>query len=159
MSSVMPADSCLCAVMCPCCCPAVALQEAGDKQETDRNYENMWRQLKTVVGYGQTVPFINLVCNHKSFAQTVENIFTLSFLVRTQGRPWQSPVCLVALLICYVRIPHLPTCYDILRQCSQCSAGGCGRVSHTCRFSACSSVQCQVNATMLPSHTWPYGTQ
>lgn len=56
----------------------------GDKQETDRNYENMWRQLRSVVGIGQRVPLIQLVCNHGSFAQTVENIFTLSFLVRDQ---------------------------------------------------------------------------
>jgi hypothetical protein len=66
-----------------CVCAAVRLQDAGDKQETDRNYENMWRQLRDMVGYGQQVPFINLVCNHTSFAQTVENIFTLSFLVST----------------------------------------------------------------------------
>jgi hypothetical protein len=53
----------------------------GDKQETDRNYENMWRQLRSVVGIGQRVALIRLVCNRRSFAQTVENIFTLSFLV------------------------------------------------------------------------------
>lgn len=82
LAGVMAAGSCMCAVVC-CISAVVPLQEAGDKQETDRNYENMWRQLRNVVGYGQTVPFINLVCNHKSFAQTVENIFTLSFLVST----------------------------------------------------------------------------
>lgn len=53
-----------------------------EKQETDRNMENMWRQLKRL-GAGQRVLFTHLVCNHNSFAQTVENIFTLSFLVST----------------------------------------------------------------------------
>ncbi len=57
------------------------LSQEGDKQETDRNYENMWRALRSTVGIGQSVPLIQLVCNHSSFAQTVENIFTLSFLV------------------------------------------------------------------------------
>ena len=63
-----------------------ALQD-GDKQETDRNYEDMWRQLRSVVGIGQRVQLIKLVCNHRSFAQTVENIFTLSFLVSCYGGP------------------------------------------------------------------------
>jgi hypothetical protein len=52
-----------------------------EKQETDRNMENMWRQLKRVTP-GSSVCLTHLVCNHSSFAQTVENIFTLSFLVR-----------------------------------------------------------------------------
>jgi hypothetical protein len=51
-----------------------------EKQETDRNMENMWRQLKQL-GPGARVRLTHLVCNHSSFAQTVENIFTLSFLV------------------------------------------------------------------------------
>lgn len=65
-----------CENVLPCC----VLQD-GDKQETDRNYENMWRKLRSDVGIGQRVPLIRLVLNHASFAQTVENIFTLSFLV------------------------------------------------------------------------------
>lgn len=51
-----------------------------EKQETDRNMENMWRQLKRLAP-GTRVRLTHLVCNHSSFAQTVENIFTLSFLV------------------------------------------------------------------------------
>ncbi|KAF6265615.1 Nse4 C-terminal-domain-containing protein [Scenedesmus sp. NREL 46B-D3] len=54
-----------------------------EKQETDRNMENMWRQLKRLAP-GTHVRVTHLVCNHSSFAQTVENIFTLSFLVRDQ---------------------------------------------------------------------------
>lgn len=46
-------------------------------QETDRNMEEMWRALQD----GGRCPVAELVCNHRSFAQTVENMFTLSFLV------------------------------------------------------------------------------
>lgn len=60
--------------------PASRVQE-GERQETDRNYTDMWRVLKEDVGFGQAVPLINLVCSHASFVHTVENIFTLSFLV------------------------------------------------------------------------------
>jgi hypothetical protein len=55
-----------------------------EKQETDRNMENMWRQLKRFAP-GTRVRLTHLVCNHSSFAQTVENIFTLSFLVSFCG--------------------------------------------------------------------------
>jgi hypothetical protein len=55
------------------------LQQIGDTdhQETDRNMEEMYEVLRRVV---QT-PFAELVCNCSDFAQTVENIFTLAFLV------------------------------------------------------------------------------
>ena len=46
-------------------------------QETDRIMEEMY----TVLEQHQTVGWLELVMNHKDFSQTVENIFTLSFLV------------------------------------------------------------------------------
>lgn len=55
-----------------------AIAAAGDQQETDRNMEEMWRLLRDRPDT-QVLP---LVLNHASFAQTVENLFTLSFLVR-----------------------------------------------------------------------------
>jgi hypothetical protein len=58
-----------------------SLEEAGDeeKQETDRNMEEMWRVLRA---QGGAAPLLELVLDHASFAQTVENLFALSFLVR-----------------------------------------------------------------------------
>ncbi|KAL4457559.1 hypothetical protein ABPG75_012424 [Micractinium tetrahymenae] len=50
-----------------------------EKQETDRNMEEMWRVL---TAHGDKVPLLDLVLNCDSFAQTTENLFTLSFLVR-----------------------------------------------------------------------------
>ena len=41
-----------------------------------RNMEEMWNVLQR----GEC-PVADLVCNHSSFAQTVENLFTLAFLV------------------------------------------------------------------------------
>ena len=46
-------------------------------QETDRIMEEMY----TVLEQHQTVGWLELVMNHRDFSQTVENIFTLSFLV------------------------------------------------------------------------------
>ena len=52
-------------------------------QETDRIMEEMYQVLQQ----HQTVGWLELVMNHKDFSQTVENIFTLSFLVRAQITP------------------------------------------------------------------------
>lgn len=49
-----------------------------DKQETDRVMEDMF----DVIAAHTPVGWLELVMNHSSFSQTVENIFTLSFLVR-----------------------------------------------------------------------------
>ncbi|GAB4820960.1 hypothetical protein N2152v2_008006 [Parachlorella kessleri] len=65
------------------------VEQIGDqeKQETDKNMEEMWGVLKE---RGGRVNLLNLVLNHRSFAQTVENLFTLSFLVRDQRVELQS---------------------------------------------------------------------
>ncbi|KAG2482849.1 hypothetical protein HYH03_018240 [Edaphochlamys debaryana] len=51
-----------------------------DKKDTDRNMEVMWNILRAQPNC--TAPYGELVMNHRSFAQTVENQFTLSFLAR-----------------------------------------------------------------------------
>lgn len=50
-----------------------------EKQETDRNMMKMWEVLGEQPG--ATAEMLRLVVNHKSFAQTTENLFTLSFMV------------------------------------------------------------------------------
>ncbi|KAI8468081.1 MAG: Nse4 C-terminal-domain-containing protein [Monoraphidium minutum] len=50
-----------------------------EKQETDRNMLVMWDCLQRA---GGAASFAALVLNPASFGQTVENIFTLSFLIR-----------------------------------------------------------------------------
>ncbi|KAK9844620.1 hypothetical protein WJX74_004834 [Apatococcus lobatus] len=56
----------------------VATEKDKDVKETDANMEEMWTVLKSV----QEADFLELCVNHTSFAQTVENVFALSFLVR-----------------------------------------------------------------------------
>ena len=54
--------------------------ESLEKQETDKNMEEMWKLLHKE----RPVQLLHLIMNHGSFAQTVENLFTLSFLVKDQ---------------------------------------------------------------------------
>lgn len=54
--------------------------EDNSNKETDRNLEIMWRTLCSQEN--ETAPLLELVLNHRSFSQTIENLFTLSFLVR-----------------------------------------------------------------------------
>ncbi len=62
--------------------PEELLNTTGNKQETDKLMEIMFKVLHNLNKKGEGCPVVKLVLNRQSFAQTVENIFTLSFLVR-----------------------------------------------------------------------------
>ena len=77
--------------------------EETEKQETDRNMNVMWKVLEEC---GRAVPMTNLVLNHRDFPQTVENYFTLSFLVRVKAAQWMEVLrsnCKQCVLSCVLR--------------------------------------------------------
>lgn len=49
-------------------------------QETVQNVKEMWNTLKRLESGSS--PVLEVVMNHQDFAQTVENMFALSFMVR-----------------------------------------------------------------------------
>lgn len=58
----------------------LADDEIGERQETDRNMEVMWEVLRHQESC--SADMLELIFNHRSFSQTVENAFALSFLVK-----------------------------------------------------------------------------
>lgn len=85
-------------------------------QETDRIMEEMYKVLEQ----HQSVGWLELVMNHTDFSQTVENIFTLSFLVRAQillnKNQMDSEICgsssqsisFLDTSICFTLLPNVP---------------------------------------------------
>lgn len=59
---------------------SAAQDAAADEQqpETVENAKEIWE----IMAQCSPAPMLELVMNHSSFAQTIENIFALSFLVR-----------------------------------------------------------------------------
>lgn len=59
------------------------MQEVAKREDIDRQTDKMMEVMMRVLkAESQPIPFVELVLNHDSFAQTIENIFALSFLVK-----------------------------------------------------------------------------
>ncbi len=101
--------------------------EETEKQETDRNLDEVWAVL---IKEG-SVPFLELVVNHASFAQTVENTFSVSFLVR--------PLRLAGAKSQQGSVLHCPSAVCCAPNRATCTAGRSGaRPGH----SACEAGHC-----------------
>ena len=64
-------------------------QGEAEQQEADKNMEEMW----LILGRLRQADLLALVLSHESFAQTVENMFALSFLVQSL---WMFALCMAA---------------------------------------------------------------
>jgi hypothetical protein len=101
-----------------CSCVATSPADLQEKQETDRIMEEMWDVLQhgrnaPPAGDGDRprpmdpIPVADLVCNLRSFAQTMENLFSLSFLVRGSYSR-NSCLCRQHYMTCYIT-PAIPS--------------------------------------------------
>ncbi len=90
-------------------CGRIPQDLAADEQqpETVENAKEMWDAL----GRRCPAPMLELVMNHGSFAQTIENLFALSFLVRPHRLPQHDADVLHLLLLSF---PHKKRAHGLL---------------------------------------------